>query len=403
MYDAIIIGGGASGLYCSGVAAGRGLRVAVLEKKARTGIKLSITGKGRCNVTNSASLEDFIKVTRNGKFLYGAYNAFFNSDLITFFENQGVPLKLERGGRYFPVSDKAEDIVKALNSFAKNKGVEIITWCEVSDIEKNGTEQPCFIVNKKYETKNIVIATGGLSYPQTGSTGDGYKFAKQFGHTIIPPLAALVPVTLKSPYLKELNKLKLKNVEVSLSSGEKTLYKDFGEMEFTVFGADGPVILSASAHLPLAGKSTLHINLKPAIERNQLEQRFLKELAALGRLSVKELLKNFLPLQMIVPFLHYVNVNITKKCAEITKPERQRMLNAFYDFSFEIDSTRAIKEAIITRGGVNVDEVNQKTMQSKLVEGLYFCGEVLDIDAPTGGFNLQAAFSSAHLAAINLL
>ncbi|MCL2389057.1 MAG: aminoacetone oxidase family FAD-binding enzyme, partial [Elusimicrobia bacterium] len=283
MYDVIVIGGGAAGLYAAGIASRNSLSVCLLEKKHKTGLKLSITGKGRCNITNSASMLEFINLTRNGKFLHSAYRTLTNTDLITFFENLNVPLKLERGGRYFPASGSAHDIVKALNSFAVNAGAEILTSYQVNSIEKT---DDVFIINKSLKAKNIIVSTGGVSYPKTGSEGDGYKFAKQFGHKIIKPLPALVPITLNSPYLKNLNKLKLKNVEIEIKLSGKTLAREFGEMEFSVFGADGPIILSVSGVVSEnAGKPlSLHINLKPAVKKEEFEKRFLKELDTCGAL-----------------------------------------------------------------------------------------------------------------------
>lgn len=395
--DAVIIGAGAAGMMAAGISGERGLKTLLLEKKSRPGIKLSITGKGRCNLTNSAEMKDFIKFFRNGEFLYSAFRAFSNEDLIAFFENYGVACKLERGGRYFPASNKATDIVNALIKYVK-KYASINTSCKVESVSKN---KDIFIVNNHIHAKNVIVACGGITYPSTGSTGDGYKIARSFGHKISEPLPALVPVNLKSEFLKELKGLKLKNVKVSLLNGNITEAKEFGEMEFTVFGADGPVILTLSSIISEKindSKLFLSVNLKPALDKEQLNARLLRELDKFGQYQLKEMLKEFLPLQLIKPFINYCGLNMTKKCAQINKNEREKILNSLFDFRFEISGIRDAKEAIITRGGILTDEIEQKTMQSKLVKGLYFCGEIIDIDAQTGGFNLQAAFSTGYLA-----
>jgi predicted Rossmann fold flavoprotein len=400
IYDVAVIGCGPSGMMAAIKAGKRGLKTIVLEKKSRPAIKLSITGKGRCNLTNNASIKEFIECFHNGKFLYGSFSAFSNLDTISFFENLGVLCKLERGGRYFPVSDKAQDIADALIIDVK-KTSKIITSCSIKSIKKNKDETFIVYFDNLIIAKNIVVACGGASYPSTGSEGDGYRIAKSFGHNVKESLPALVSVILESDCLKELQGLKLKNVEVSLISSNKIIAKEFGEMEFTNFGVDGPIILTISGFISEKihkEKMFLSINLKPALLPEQLNQRLLRELDKFGQYQIKDMLKELLPLQMIKPFLNYCQLNMTKKCSQIIKLEREKILNAFFSFKFKIVKTRDIKEAIVTRGGVVTDEINQKTMESKIVKGLYFCGEVIDIDAPTGGFNLQAAFSTGYLA-----
>ncbi|MDR2426642.1 MAG: NAD(P)/FAD-dependent oxidoreductase [Endomicrobium sp.] len=397
IYDVVIIGAGASGMTAAGRAGESGLKSIVLEKKSRPGIKLSITGKGKCNLTNSAAIKDFVKYFKNGKFLYSAFRTFSNEDTISFFESLGVACKLERGGRYFPISNKASDIVNALIKYVK-KSSSIITSFEVKSVTK---KENLFIINDKIFTNNVIVACGGITYPSTGSTGDGYKIAESFGHTISKPAAALVPVNLKSDYLKELKGLKLKNVEVSLINGDTIEAKEFGEMEFTAFGADGPIILTLSgiiSDITSNPKLFLSLNLKPALDKDQINQRLIRELDKFGQYQLKDMFKELLPVQIIKPFIKYCGLSMTKKCSQINRYERKKILNCLVCFSFEILSLRDVKEAIITRGGVLTDEIDQKTMQSKIVKGLYFCGEVIDIDAPTGGFNLQAAFSTGYLA-----
>ncbi|MCL2485818.1 MAG: NAD(P)/FAD-dependent oxidoreductase [Endomicrobia bacterium] len=401
IFDVLIIGAGPSGMLAATAAGERGLKTVILEKKSRPAIKLSITGKGRCNLTNSANVNEFVSCFRNGKFLYGSFNSFSNNDLISFFENLGVPCKLERGGRYFPVSDEAQEIVDALVKQVK-KISKIITSVSVKSVLKR--KDGFFDVNTNagvFVSKNVIVACGGLSYPSTGSTGDGYKIAESFGHKIKELSAALVPLVLECPYLKELNGLKLKNVEVSVLNTQKVLAKEFGEAEFTIFGADGPTVLTLSSLVGEEIKKTdlfLSVNFKPALTAEQLDSRLLRELDKYGQLSIKDMLKEMLPVQAIKPFIDYCGFNITKKCSQISRAEREKIISSLFDFRFKIKGVRDIKEAIVTRGGISVDEIEQKTMQSKLVKGLYFCGEIIDVDAPTGGFNLQAAFSTGYLA-----
>ncbi|AKL97784.1 NAD(P)/FAD-dependent oxidoreductase [Endomicrobium proavitum] len=401
IFDVAVIGAGPAGMIAAFCAGSRGLKTVVLEKKARPCIKLSITGKGRCNLTSNASLQEFVSLFRNGKFLYASFQNFSNTDLLNFFDTLGAPCKLERGGRYFPASDKAADIASALIKSVKNiasikASFDIVEVQKVNDLFEVSSEK------EKVISRNVVVATGGLSYPSTGSDGAGYKIAKKFGHTIYPLTAALVPVILENEFLKELKGLKLKNIEASVVAGAGVLAKEFGEAEFTVYGADGPVILTLSSliaqELQKKQDIFLSLNLKPALTLQQLNARILRELDKFGQYQLQEMLKELLPKQFIKPFSSYCNLQITKKCSQISKIEREKILNALTDFKFKVKGVRDIKEAIVTRGGVVCDEIEQKTMQSKLVKGLYFCGEVLDIDAPTGGFNLQAAFSTGHLA-----
>ncbi len=403
--DVIVIGAGASGLIAAGVAAQKYQNVLLLEKKTRPAIKLSITGKGRCNVTNSADLQEFVKeFGNNGKFLYSAFSKFFNTDTITFFEELGVKCRLERGGRYFPESNDAHDIVNALIKFVKSKNVKIITNSEVtkfvcedkkikSVLLKDGTE---------YFANKFILATGGKSYPLTGSDGGGYILAKSLGHTIIKPQPALVPLVSNDQHLKQLNKLKLKNIEISVISDDKIVTKLFGEIEFTIFGLTGPLILTVSSQvfsLLEQNKSVdISVNLKPALDDKQLDDRLVRELNNFGNMPVRNMLKTLLPVQMIEPFMKKNNIKWTETCSATNKEKRKKIFDGLRQMKFKIVSTRPIDEAIITKGGISLKEVEQNTMKSKLVNNLYFCGEILDIDGPTGGFNLQAAFSTGYLA-----
>lgn len=407
IYDALIIGAGPSGMMAAVKAGERGLKIAVLEKKSRAGIKLSITGKGRCNLTNSAETNDFVNCFRNGKFLYSSFRAFSNQDTISFFQSNGVPCKLERGGRYFPTSDKASDIVDALVKNVK-KYSKIKTSFNTKSIIKK-TDGLFYVYddqNNEMVSKNVVLACGGISYPSTGSTGDGYSIAQSLGHKIKSPSPALVPIILDTPYLHELKGLKLKNVKILILFNDKQIAGDFGEMEFTSFGADGPVILTLSGlifeKLEEGGAVLISINLKPALTYEQLDKRLLREIDKYGHYQMKDMLKELLPVQMIKPFINYSSLQMTKKCSQISRKDRENMLKSFFDMRFKVSGVKDIKEAIVTRGGVLTDEIDQKTMQSKIIKGLYFCGEIIDIDAPTGGFNLQAAFSTGYLCGISI-
>ena len=403
--DVIVIGAGASGLIAAGIAAQKYQNVLLLEKKTRPAIKLSITGKGRCNVTNSADLQEFVtEFGNNGKFLYSAFSKFFNTDTINFFEELGVKCRLERGGRYFPESNDAHDIVNALIKFVKSKNVKIITNSEVtkfvcedkkikSVVLKNGTT---------YSAEKFILATGGKSYPLTGSDGGGYILAKSLGHTIIKPQPALVPLVSNDQYLKQLNKLKLKNIEISVIADDKVITKLFGEIEFTVFGLTGPLILTVSSQvfslLEQKKSVDISVNLKPALDDKQLDDRLVRELNSFGNMPVRNMLKTLLPMQMIESFMKKSNIKWTEVCSAINKEKRKKIFDGLRQMKFKIISTRSIDEAIITKGGISLKEVEQNTMKSKLVNNLYFCGEILDIDGPTGGFNLQAAFSTGYLA-----
>ena len=413
MYDAdvIVIGAGASGLMCAGISAQQGQTVLLLEKKSRPAIKLSITGKGRCNITNSKPIKEFInEFGNNGKFLYSAFSKFFNTDTLNFFEELGIKCNLERGGRYFPESNDAKTIVKALIKFVKSKNVKIIIHSQVEKFVLENKQIKNIILKDgtTYTAKKYVLATGGKSYPLTGSTGDGYKIAQALGHTIITPQPALVPLVSNDQYLKQLNKLKLKNIEISVIANNNIVSTLFGEIEFTIFGLTGPLILKVSSKVYSLLKEKksveISINLKPALDDKQLDARLIRELNNFGNLPLRNMLKTLLPLQIIEPFMKKNNIKYTQKCSSIiNKKKKKKLLDSFRKMKFKIISTRPIDEAIITKGGISLKEVDQKTMKSKLINNLYFCGEILDIDGPTGGFNLQAAFSTGYLAGKSII
>lgn len=403
--DVIVIGAGASGLIAAGVSAQQGQKVLLFERKSRPAIKLSITGKGRCNITNSADIKEFVaEFGNNGKFLYSAFSKFFNTDTINFFEQLGVACKLERGGRYFPQSDDAHSVSNALIKFVKSKNVKIITNSFVSKLVCKDKKITNILLSDatSYSAKKFILATGGKSYPLTGSDGNGYNLAQSLGHTIIKPQPALVPLVSNFQYLKQLNKLKLKNIEISVIANDKIIQKLFGEIEFTIFGLTGPLILTVSSQVfnLLEEKKSVEIsiNFKPALDDKQLDDRIIKELNNFGNLPVRNMLKTLLPIQMIEVFMKNNNIKWTETCSAINKEKRKKIFDGLRQMKFKIISTRPIDEAIITKGGISLKEVEQNTMKSKLIDNLYFCGEILDIDGPTGGFNLQAAFSTGYLA-----
>ncbi len=409
-FDVIVIGAGASGLMAAGTAAKNGQSVLLIEKKSRPAIKLSITGKGRCNVTNSAEIKDFIsEFGNNGKFLYSAFNKFFNIDTINFFEELGVKCRLERGGRYFPESNDAHDVVNALIKFVKNNNVKILTNSTVEKffIENKKIKEIVLKDGRKFSADKIILATGGKSYPLTGSDGSGYILAESAGHTVIQPSPSLVPLVSDDKFIKQLNKLKLKNIEISVVADGIEKKKLFGEIEFTIFGLTGPLILTVSSFvyelLKQKHNVEIAVNFKPALDDKQLDDRLIRELNNFGSLPIKNMLKTLLPLQMIDVFMKKNNIKLTDTCSAVTREKRKKIFDGLRNMRFRIISTRPIDEAIITKGGISLSEVEQKNMKSKIVDNLYFCGEILDIDGPTGGYNLQAAFSTGYLAGQNFI
>lgn len=402
MHDNIkiaVIGGGAAGMMCAGVAAECGADVWLFEHTDRLGKKLAITGKGRCNVTNLSPLSSFMEnIPRNPKFLYSAFNAFTPEDTMTFFERLGVELKVERGNRVFPVSDKASDIVNALRKHCG--GVKVI-YENVRSVKKLENGDFLLSADKEYIFDRVVIATGGKSYPRTGSDGSGYKLAMRLGHSVTSLSPSLIPIESESRFCKDMQGLSLKNVAIKVKDGSgKCIYSDFGELMFTHFGLTGPVVLSASSHIrvgEISGLSML-IDLKPALDEKTLENRLLSDFSKNANKDYINSLDDLLPTKMIEPFVRYTGIDPRKKVNLITKEERRTILSALKGFEIPLHALRPIEEAIITRGGIDVNEISPKTMESKIVDGLYFAGEIIDTDGYTGGFNLQIAFSTGYLA-----
>ncbi len=403
----LVIGGGAAGLMAAGSAAHEGVETIVLERNERPARKLMITGKGRCNVTNNCpSLQELISnVPRNGRFLYGAFSRFMPSDVIAFFEDRGVELKTERGNRVFPVSDNAADIVDALTGYAKSRArfmtgraVKLLT--EDSSVIGVETEQGDAIYADK-----IIIATGGLSYPGTGSTGDGYDLAKQVGHKITELLPSLVPLEIHEGFCSSLMGLSLRNTAIKVVDTEngKTVYTDFGEMLFTHFGVSGPMILSASAHMRnmKSGKYKIYIDLKPALTLEQLDARILRDFSENTNKNFINALNSLLPKKLVPVIVKLSGISLSTKVNQITKEQRKSLAMLLKGMCITVTGFRPVAEAIITSGGVDISQINPKTMESKLINGLYFAGEVIDADAYTGGFNLQIAFSTGRLAGLS--
>lgn len=402
----IVIGAGAAGLIAAGTAAENGASVTLIEKNSRVGRKIMITGKGRCNLTNNCDVQTYISnVPVNGRFLYSALNNFSPSDTMMFFENLGLELKTERGNRVFPASDKAVDVVDTLYSYVKKLKVDIANDTALSLAFEDGAVCKVKCQNAVYEADSAVVCCGGKSYPLTGSTGDGYTLAKQAGHTIITPKPSLVPLESNDNDCKSMQGLSLKNVSLKIINRQngKTEYSDFGEMLFTHFGISGPMVLSASSHLRDISTKDYYaqIDLKPALTIEQLDKRLQHDFNENANKDVSNAFSKLLPRKIIVPVLKRWGVPFDKKCNVITKEERKRVCELLKAFTVDISGFRPIEEAIITSGGVKVSELNPKTMESKLVRGLYFAGEVIDCDAYTGGFNLQIAWSTGKLAGEN--
>lgn len=406
-YDCIIVGGGAAGMMAAITAAGLGKSTLLLEKMNRCGKKISITGKGRCNVTNNCTSDDFFaNIPTNPRFLYSAYAGFNSQDCMDFFEKLGVPLKTERGNRVFPVSDKAEDIVRALEQGCEDYGVNRIFSKVTEMITEDGAVKGVKCGSRTYFAPSVLIATGGKSYPGTGSDGDGYRFAEELGHTVTDIKPSLVPIESDDDYCREMMGLSLKNVVLTLKDTvkNKAVFSEMGEMLFTHFGVSGPLVLSASSHIPQveSGRYIFYIDLKPALDEKKLDERILRDFKEIPNRIFANSLSKLLPSKMIPTVVELSGIDGEKQVNSVTKQERQRLVSLLKAFPVHIRSFRPIAEAIVTSGGVKVSEVSPKTMESKLVKGLYFAGEILDVDGYTGGFNLQIAFSTGCLAGENM-
>ena len=405
MKTVVVIGGGPAGMMSAGIAAGRGHRVILLEKKDRCGRKLFITGKGRCNLTNDTDPEGLIANTPgNPYFMYSAFYGFTSQDTMAFFEGLGVKLKVERGNRVFPVSDKSGDIVRALEGFVKNNGVEVrlntraerilATEGRITGVKAGGKVIPC---------DSVIVATGGLSYPMTGSDGDGYRFAKGLGHRVTALHPSLVPLLTKEKWVSSLMGLSLKNVRLTIKIEGKQVYSDFGEMLFTHYGISGPLVLTASRYVTdkTDKKIEAFIDLKPALSDKELDSRLLRDFAKYVNKDFKNALDDLLPMKLIPVIIRLSGISPEKKVNSITKEERADLLKLLKGLKLTVTGTAGYNEAVVTTGGVEVDEIDPSTMESKLVKGLFFAGEVIDVDAFTGGFNLQIAFATGSLAGNN--
>lgn len=405
MKKVIVVGAGPSGVMASIKAAEKGYKVLLIDKNNKIGKKMFITGKGRCNVTSNKDIEDIIKnIPGNGVFMYSSLYTFTNENLIEMIESKGVKLKVERGDRVFPESDKSSDIIKCFEKYLKENKVNIQFDTELKDIIiKNN--KICGIVTNKGEVdcESLIMATGGKSYPLTGSTGDGHNILKKYGHNITEIKPSLIPLVAKEKFVQDLMGLSLKNVEIDIRYKRKSIYKDFGEMLFTHFGVSGPLILSASRYVSdiLPKEVDLYIDLKPRLSEGDLDKRIIKDFDKNKNKQYKNALDELLPKKMIPVIIKLSNIDENKQVNAITKEERKTLCTLIKKFKVSIIDTRPIEEAIVTRGGVDVKEVDPSTMESKLIKGLFIIGELLDVDALTGGFNMQVAFSTGYCAGIN--
>lgn len=401
MYDGIVIGGGAAGMFAAIVAARQGQKVLLLERNDRLGKKLLITGKGRCNVTNNCTAQEVLQNTpRNGRFLFSAMTAFPPEKAMAFFTELGCELKTERGNRVFPVSDRSQTVLDALHRELRRLGVTIRTGRVLEVITAEGKATGVRTADASYQSNWVILATGGASYPATGSTGDGYSISEALGHTVTPREGSLVPLETAGEDCQDMQGLSLRNVGVKLVNAKgKVLYKDFGELLFTHFGVSGPTVLSASCHLKGEGCRLL-IDLKPALEENKLDDRILRDLEMYQNRAMENALTDLLPRSMIPVVLRRLEIDPQLQANSLTKGKRRELVQLLKQFSVEILGKRPVSEAIITSGGIKVNQIDPKTMESKLVPGLYFAGEVIDCDAYTGGFNLQIAWATAYAAAL---
>lgn len=405
MKKVIVIGGGPAGMISAIQASKNFNKVILIEKNEKLGKKLYITGKGRCNLSNNSVGEDFIKnIISNPKFLYASISKFSSQDTLSFFENNGLKLKVERGNRIFPESDKASDVTKTFTKLLTENNVEIMLNTSVKELLiEDGVVKGVKTESQSIYADSVICATGGISYPLTGSTGDGYTFAKRSGHTVVDLKPALVGLEIEQGFCKEMQGLSLKNVVLTAKRNNKTIYSELGEMLFTHFGVSGPLVLSCSSYinrLPL-NEVSLSIDLKPALDEQTLDQRLIRELKENNVKSISNVMPSLLPKSMVLPILSVAKVKQNKICAEITQLERKSIVTALKNLNLTIKKLRPIDEAIVTSGGVSVNNVNPKTMESKIIKGLFFAGEVLDVDALTGGYNIQIALSTGFVAGTN--
>lgn len=400
----IVCGGGAAGLIAAGTAAKTTDKVILIEKNEHLGRKLRITGKGRCNITNACDIEDMISMYPvNGKFLYSALYTFSNDDIISLLNEYGVETKVERGGRVFPVSDDARDVVAAMRRYALKKNVTL-KKCEIKSlIIQNGVIKGVKTSSGEILGDKVIMCTGGMSYPQTGSDGAGLRMCKNAGHTIVTPTPSLVPLCAEEKWCRDVMGLSLKNVEVTAYSSKKKLYSGFGEMLFTHFGVSGPLILSLSAHIKKEMKNgvCIKIDLKPALDESQLDNRILRDFEKQKKKHLINSLDALLPKALIPIVIELAQIEPHKSVCEITREERKRLLETIKGLEVHISGYRPISEAIITSGGIKTSEINSSTMESKIIQGLYFAGEMIDVDGYTGGYNLQVAWSTGYLAGLN--
>lgn len=402
-----VIGGGPAGLMAAGKAGQRGLNTTIFEKNKLLCKKLLITGKGRCNITNNTDIKGLIdNIPRNGRFLYSSFHSFSNMDIVNFFESNGLKTKIERGGRIFPVSDDAHDVAEILSNFARKNNVKIYFQSSVKEIVvENGSVQGIILDNDRiFRCSSIILATGGMSYPYTGSTGDGYNIARKLGHTIVSPKPSLVPLEIHEEWVKELQGLSLKNISVEfVDKNGKKFYSSFGEMLFTHFGVSGPVILSGSRHVinHNSNECKLIIDLKPALSEEKLYDRIGRDFNINSRKMFKNSLNDLLPQKLIPVIIKLSGIHQEKYVNQITREEKRKLTMLLKNLEMTVKGTRPISEAIITSGGIATDEINPSTMESKLIKGLFFAGEIIDVDGYTGGFNLTIAFSTGYLAGSN--
>jgi len=403
-YDLIVVGAGPAGLLAAGRAAELGGKILILEKMRLPGRKLLITGKGRCNITNDAAIGEFIQhVYPNGRFLRNAFSQFYSNDILELLHKYGVVSTLERGGRYFPASNKAKDVLDALLKWVEDLGVEIRCGQKVEKLLiENKAINGVLANGQEFKAQNVILATGGKSYPATGSNGEGHELARKSGHSIVKLMPSLVPIETEGKVASALQGLNLKNVKVVVWVNDKKMGEEFGEMIFTHFGLSGPIILTLSrlivAELQKNNKVEVSIDLKPALDDQKLDRRLLRDLDEFGKKKISNMFRNWLPASMVPVFIDILGLDPEKECHQISSKERKQIRNLLKNMRFNVNGHRSFKEAVITAGGVSTNEISPKTMESKLISGLYFAGEMVDLDAETGGYNLQIAYSTGWLA-----